>query len=229
VLWDKVGEHKEHDPSTAKIYCKKCKQGWQEGERQRALSIIRWHETKPFSCCDMRISPLKLYESGECSLEKLWQWVENECTAVFYALCPTCGRRGVDNHHAGFTASKLFSPWSKDRPADIAKKWLLAKDNDATKQAWFNTQLGQPFRAQTRKTSTIDQLLARCETWEEDLPQVGGVLTAGVDVQDERIEIELVFWGKNEESWSIDYSILPGNFDDLETQKRLDEYLRRTV
>ena len=37
------------------------------------------------------------------------------------------------------------------------------------------------------------------------------LLTCGVDVQDDRLELEVVGWGKDEESWSIDYRTLYGD------------------
>ena len=44
-----------------------------------------------------------------------------------------------------------------------------------------------------------------------DVPNEGLCLTAGVDVQDDRLEVEVVAWGILEESWSIDYKVLPGD------------------
>jgi phage terminase large subunit GpA-like protein len=37
------------------------------------------------------------------------------------------------------------------------------------------------------------------------------VLTAGVDIQKDRIECEVVGWGKDHESWSIDYKVFHGS------------------
>ena len=37
------------------------------------------------------------------------------------------------------------------------------------------------------------------------------MLTAGVDVQDDRLEIEIVGWGRDEESWSVDYRTIYGD------------------
>jgi phage terminase large subunit GpA-like protein len=36
------------------------------------------------------------------------------------------------------------------------------------------------------------------------------VLTAGVDVQKDRLECEIVGWGRDNESWSIDYKVFEG-------------------
>jgi phage terminase large subunit GpA-like protein len=49
------------------------------------------------------------------------------------------------------------------------------------------------------------------------------VLTAGVDVQGNRIECEVVGWGENDRSWSIDYFILRGNPAMPDLWQELDE------
>jgi phage terminase large subunit GpA-like protein len=40
---------------------------------------------------------------------------------------------------------------------------------------------------------------------------LGLFLTAGVDVQKDRIEVEVVAWGRGKESWSVDYRVIEGN------------------
>ena len=55
-------------------------------------------------------------------------------------------------------------------------------------------------------------------------------LTAGVDVQKDRLVVEVVGWGRGKTSWSIDYGQLPGDTADLEQGPwtQLDELLART-
>jgi len=54
------------------------------------------------------------------------------------------------------------------------------------------------------------------------------MLTAGVDVQDDRLEVEVVGWGAGEESWSIDYRVLHGDPSSPQLWQQLDEVLLRT-
>ena len=51
------------------------------------------------------------------------------------------------------------------------------------------------------------------------------VLTAGVDVQEDRLEIEVVGWGAEEESWGITYKQLMGNPTELDVWGQLDNLL----
>ena len=54
-------------------------------------------------------------------------------------------------------------------------------------------------------------------------PRGGLVLTASVDVQKDILEFEVVVWGPNRESWSVDYKILLGTLkkiiSDINCQK----------
>lgn len=232
VEWDKVGE--EHRPKTARIYCEKCGVGWSEGDRLRALQTIRWHQTRPFTCCDQKRSPLEDYakawrDGAEDAVERIWDWWAGSRWAVYRAKCPECRKWGVDNEHAGFQTSKLYSPWAKDKPSDIAAKWLVSQEDEEKKQAWWNTQLGLPYRARIGKEIRPDVLMERREPWAGDVPFGVSVLTAGIDMQDDRCEIEIVGWGRDEESWSVAYEVLEGDPESPEFWARLDELLKRRL
>jgi phage terminase large subunit GpA-like protein len=238
VEWDKRRDDKgnvvEHLHKTARFYCEACGVGWSEGDRLKALRTVRWHQTRPFECCGKRHVPLSLYEAAwrdgaDDAVAQAWDWwadAEEGRYAVYRARCPDCGSQGVDNVHAGFQASKLFSPWQKDKPSDIARKWLAAKGDPDKEQAWWNTQMGLPHRPHSGKELRIDALLARRELW-SDVP--AGVLevSVGIDVQDYRVEIEAVGWGRDEESWSLDYEVIDGEFSEPDTQAKVDAYLQR--
>jgi len=234
VHWDKrlddAGNVVEHLPKTARIYCECCGVQWSEGDRLKALKTARWHQTRPFDCCGARQVPLMAYdqrwnEKDEGSVEAIWDWWTSDRHAVYRAKCPDCGSTPVDNSHAGFQASKLYSPWQKDKPADIAGKWLTAKGDPDREQAWWNTQMGLPHRPHSGKELQLEALVARGEIWPAAVPDGVGVVTAGVDVQDYRVEVETVGWGRNEESWSIDTHVIDGEFSDPKVQEQLDAYL----
>lgn len=232
VEWDKGKDGKSNLTDTARLHCEACGAEWSEGQRLRALSTIRWHQTRPFECCDQRQEPLEAYaaawrDGGPSPLERVWDWWQGERWAVYRARCSSCGKWAVPNRHAGFQASKLYSPWPRDTPAEIARKKVAAGSNERKRQVWFNTQMARPYRSNTGKTLGIEALLARREVWEAEVPDGVAVITVGVDVQDYRVEIETVGWGRDEESWSVDYEVFDGEFDDAGLQARLDQYLQR--
>lgn len=238
VEWDKDEETGEHHPATARIYCEACGTGWSEGERLMSLRTTRWHQTRPFRCCGKRHEPLADYERAwrEAAADgnapdpvgAIWSWWASDRWAVFRATCSDCGRWAVDNEHASFTASKLFSPWPKDAPPKIAGKWVAAKDDPDKRVTFDNTQLGRPHQRSSAKDVAAETLMKRAEVWPGEVPDGVGVVTAGLDTQDDRVEIEFVGWGRGEESWSLDHVVVPGDPATDELWARVDrELLRR--
>lgn len=232
VHWQKDPETGGHLPKTARMYCEGCGDEWSEGERLKSLRSIRWHQTKTYQCCGDRHQPLEQYDAAwkleeARSVDQVWTLSESPRHSVYLARCPTCGNHPIDNEHAGFTASKLYSPWSKDKPSDIAAKWLACGDDEDMKLAFYNTQLGLPYRKNSGREIQIEALAARCEVWAAEVPDGVALITVGIDTQDYRLEMEVIGWGVNEESWSIDYHVIDGEFDQPDVQALLDAYLKR--
>lgn len=233
VEWEK-DEDGEHNPKSAKLYCEACGAAWGEGERLRALQTIRWHQTRAFRCCDHVHSPIDAYEKawrGEAKdpVGLVWDWWSDSRWAVYRAKCPHCGAWGVDNEHASFQASKLFSPWPKDAPPRIADKWLKARHDEEKKQAWWNTQLGLPYRPRVGREIAPTALMERREVWPAEVPDGVAVVVVGVDTQDDRLEVEFVGFGRGEESWSVRYEVLEGDPAQPEIWDRLDATLTRPM
>ncbi len=232
VEWPGGKDGIPHRPDKAAIYCEACGTGWTEGQRLRALGTIRWHQTRQFECCDELQTPLDAYDAAwraddKAAVDQVWDWWASNRWAVFRAKCRHCGTWAVPNEHAGFQASKLYSPWANDAPPKIAAKWLAAEKDEDTKLTFFNTQLALTYRKNTGKELNTDALLARCETWAAQVPDGVAIIVAGIDVQDYRVEVEIVGFGRNEESWSIAYEVIDGEFDDPKLQARLDAYLQQ--
>lgn len=220
VQWTKT-EDGEHFPMTAAIYCENCGAEWTEFDRLRIVSTkgaVKWRQTRPFTCCGIAQEPIKT---------RKWKW--DSRAQVGYACCSECGKRGVSNAHAGFNASKLYSPFIT--VPELAQKWIDAKDDPETKQTFYNTQLGQPFEAQALKSININTLTSRREVFAAQVPAGGAVITAGVDVQsgssvsEGRLECEVVAWGAGEESWSVDYKVFKGDPAQPALWNALDDYL----
>ncbi|NIJ07228.1 phage terminase large subunit GpA-like protein [Sphingomonas vulcanisoli] len=234
IHWDRGADGKTHKPETARIYCEACGVGWSEGQRLRALGTIRWHQTRNFECCGDLQNPLEAYSAsydidaanGVSAVDRVWDWWASNRHAVYRAKCRHCSAWAVPNEHAGFQASKLYSPWANDAPPKMAAKWLAAVDEDG-KLTFYNTQLALTYRKNTGKQIDGDTLLARREIWDAVVPDGVAKITAGVDVQDYRVEIEIVGWGRDEESWSIDHEVIDGEFSSPETRAALDAYLQR--
>jgi phage terminase large subunit GpA-like protein len=121
--------------------------------------------------------------------------------------------RGV----AGFWISALYS-FSK-RLDQVVLEFLQAKDNPEDLRAFVNTTLAENF-ADQGDTPDWQALVNRRENYapEQCVPKGALVLTAGADVHPDRIEVELVGWGRNRRSWGIRKEIFEGRTSELRGQ-----------
>lgn len=130
-----------------------------------------------------------------------------------------------DGRTAGFHLSALCSPF---RPlAEIATAFRDAHRIPERLKAWVNMELGEPFEDEATAPVEAEILAARAEDYGEPLPAGIVALTAGVDVQGDRLEAEIVGWGLGEESWSLEYAVLWGDPASADVWGQLDALLDR--
>ena len=78
-------------------------------------------------------------------------------------------------------------------------------------QVWTNTVLGEVWEEPAEKLEG-GALISRGENYgPQSIPLSVVLLTAGVDVQGDRLELQVVGWGQHEESWVIDYQVIWGD------------------
>lgn len=128
--------------------------------------------------------------------------------------------------HAGFFLNELYSPLSTYEY--VVSQFLDAKDNVIKLKSFTNLVLGEDWEDKTRREIDSNSLILRCETYGPKLPEGVIVLTAGVDTQDDRLEVKVKGWGIGDESWLIDYDVIPGNPGEDRVWQQLDLYLQRT-
>ena len=112
------------------------------------------------------------------------------------------------NKVAGFHISELYSVWSTW--ADMAKNFLEAKKNPETLKTFINTSLGESWEEQGDAVEYETLLERRLNYDFTNIPEEVLVLTAGCDVQKDRIELQLVGWGKDYLAYVCDYKIFWG-------------------
>lgn len=113
--------------------------------------------------------------------------------------------------HAGFHIWSAYSLHPKAAWWRIAKRWLDVHDDPIQRVPFINTVLGLPYK-QAVELADPDTLAARCEPYSwEDLPSEVQFVTAGVDTQDDRIEVTFVGWGAGEEAWIARHEVLHGD------------------
>lgn len=123
----------------------------------------------------------------------------------------------------GFHLNEMASPWK--RWTEIIKDFLEAKKGGKeTLKVWTNTSLGQTWEEEG-DMDIDDILLKRREYYKCEVPHEVLVLTAGVDVQDNRLEYEIVGWGLDKKSWGIQYGVIMGDPGRRKVWDELDDIL----
>lgn len=165
-------------------------------------------------------------------------------TAAMY--CPSCGakERGPDKPNPdmlrsgrwipenpeasirGYHCNALYSPWVNLR--DLVEEFLNCTSNRDSQglMEFVNLKLGEPWTRLNPNAGEWQTLYTRREFYPEGkLPEGVLILTAGVDIQRDRVECTVYGWGKDWECWGIRHYIIPGRFEEAATQTQLDAVL----
>lgn len=125
----------------------------------------------------------------------------------------------------GFHLNAMASPWLTWR--ELIVEFLDAvKKGSHVLQTFINTRLAETYEETCDKVqeTLIDNLI---HEYGCDVPEDVCCLTCGVDVQHDRLEYEIVGWGVGNESWGIEYGMIPGDPNFLTVWNSLDQFLQR--
>ena len=174
------------------------------------------------------------------------KWENNDPKTVKYE-CESCGKKFVekDKHYflergewratapsdgktAGFHLNGLYSPLGWKGWEEIVDDFLKAKADPQRLKTFVNTVLGETFEENYAAKVGADVLMERVESYESNMiPEKAVILTAGVDVQDNRLAISVWGWGRGEEGWLINHQEIYGDPGSSELWKQLDQLLLR--
>lgn len=115
--------------------------------------------------------------------------------------------------------------WPGNAWANLAEDFERVRLDPIKLKTWINLKAGEPFKDASEEKASVEALMGRREHYGPAVPDGVGVLTAGVDVQQDRLEVEVAGWGRDEESWSIDYRVIPGDTARTMVWDRLKQYL----
>ncbi len=181
-----------------------------------AFEVLSWSQVK----FEKKKPETTYYECEHCEAhlkesDKMWMLGHGEWRA-----------EAAFNGIAGFHINELYSPWVKW--AEMVENFLKAKRLPETLKVWVNTSLGETWK---EKTEGVDPsgLLGRKENWGRVAPEGVVAITAGVDVQDDRLEAEVIGWGVGQESWSLQYHVLHGDPAQNKVWEDLDNVLSQTI
>lgn len=179
-----------------------------------------------------------------------WQqfkWENDDPNTVHY-VCVNCGER-IDEHwksymlengrwiaenpekintEPSFHINSLYSPIGFFTWREAADMFIRATRNFDREllKVFINTVLGETW-TETGKTIDSSWVSKRKERYNADVPKNALVLTCGVDVQEDRIEAEVVGFGLNWETWAVDYAKFMGDTESEFVWNQLDDYLMK--
>lgn len=159
------------------------------------------------------------WQCPDCGFEFDEQKIKN-APQKYMAKNPDALQNGIRS----FYVNAFSSPWLSW--AEIMREWYESKGNPGLEQVVFNTRFGLSYRLQGA-FSDENTFLKRRENYGAEIPDGVLILTAAVDVQDNRLEYEICGWGFGEECWGIQKGIIPGLPDQLSTWRELDRILDR--
>jgi phage terminase large subunit GpA-like protein len=170
--------------------------------------------------------------------------------------CPSCGdtfddderRRAVADGEwiatkeftgtAGFHASGMLSPHPVQRGFESHLHWVAQQTEAAEKAAnperarrvIVNTFDALPFQGTLEEKADPADLVHRREPWNPADSVPDGVLCVcwGADVQKDRIEVEFVGFGLNDETWGLGYRVVYGSPLKSQTWVAFDQMIGKT-
>lgn len=133
-----------------------------------------------------------------------------------------------DGKTFGYHLNAMYSPYGWYSWAEMAKENDESENNIPDRITFINTKLGETYK-QKGEVPDYQRLYALRENYEQKtcFNNVAFV-TAGVDVQADRLELEIVGWIKGKQSQSIDYRVIIGDTSQPDTWTKLETVLNET-
>lgn len=199
-------EYKESSQAEWNLACPHC------GKLQPLkFSNLKWEN-------DPATTVMECENCGKRASEKEWK-KGNQKTGVWVHKYPE------RFYHLGYHLNALasvFRGWE-----DIVKEFLEVKDDKEKLKAFINTVLAETWEEEVQDKLDYQKLFRRREKYAAELPEEVVLLTAGIDVQNDWIAIEVVGYAANGDSYGIEYKTFHGNPEEQHIWSELDLYLRK--
>lgn len=122
----------------------------------------------------------------------------------------------MEPNYRSYHLSSLYSPVGMRSWESICQQWIEAKGDPGKQRVFVNTVLGETWVEKGEAPPHPIVMLKREGYETGTCPGEAYFVTIGADVQKDRIEVEIVAWGKDKESWSVDYITLDGLTSDID-------------
>jgi phage terminase large subunit GpA-like protein len=174
------------------------------------------------------------------------KWTNHD-PATAHMVCPACGGVIEERHKGGmltagawvheyperrrrsFHLNALYSPWA--RWSALVAEFLEAQGKPELLKAFVNTVLAQTWEDEKDRSDPESLMNRRSDYLSEANPHVPafvGLLTAGCDVQADRVEILVRGWGEGEQSALVHLETIRGDPARAETWGDVGRVLDRT-
>lgn len=155
-----------------------------------------------------------------CACESLWNDVERKRAVSCGHWVATREFKG----HAGFWLWEAYSPWRDLK--DIVADFLEAKRQGPEElKVFVNTALAELWEDIGERVDD-SVLIQRREDYGDMAPAEVVCITAGVDIQIDRIEVDRIGWSLNEQSYGLGKVVIAGDPTGSVVWDQLGEVLR---
>lgn len=113
---------------------------------------------------------------------------------------------------------------------EFVHMWREAQGDPAKLKTFINDRLAQPWEDPAMRAVKHNLVADRAEPYKLRLAPAGVLaITAGVDTQDNRLAAQIIGWGRNLASWTLDYIELPGDPAEDDVWVALTDLLNRPI
>lgn len=193
------------------------------GELQHLkFAQLKWERDKPETA---------RYECEHCQRPideryKTWMLDQDNGAKWVATAKPEEVERARARHVRGYHLNGLYSPLGWYSWPQVASNWLAAQNNDAMLKAFVNTTLGECWQDRGDAPDWERLFERRESSWQlGTVPDGVALMTAGADIQRDRIEVSVWGWAEGSESWLVDHVILLGSTARPTVWKKLDRLL----
>jgi phage terminase large subunit GpA-like protein len=134
-----------------------------------------------------------------------------------------------DGKTFGYHINALYSPLGWYGWGKMAKEYEESAGNIPKRITWINTKKGECYEHEGESPQWEILYAQRKQDLRRNIPKANvAFITAGVDVQADRFEVEIVGWMKGKQSQSLDYRVIMGDTSNEAAYEALTILLNET-
>ncbi len=129
------------------------------------------------------------------------------------------------NGHIGFHIWAAYSLFPNASWRFLVEEFLRVRKDPTQLKTFVNLVLGETWEEEGYQANS-NALMTRAEVYNSDnIPAGVLLLTAGVDTQDDRLELQIIGYGRGEETWVVNYHVIFGDPAQKMVWEQLDKLL----